>query len=370
MVAAMSDILRIHRFSIFDELTALEQDASSRTIPLPHAATQIAFHPSSKSVQLLISDVSGAVRLFDPYAMSISGQPYSAEPNDISTDINDARGRWIFTLSPPYVLGKSSAHRRKQILDAKWVMEGKAILVLLEDGEWGFWNLVGPPNPGKTVNDFAISGYLASGADTMPSSQPKNGAKLVPMTPNTRKAKADALFGTAPKAPGVAPRGGISVSMNNNRVRQQDESVIMWYNSDIYAISSLQTFWQRITSSSNNSFGSLHSPGLMHVRDVDTTHEMITSIDQFPSPSSSNTLGQFNTQRDLLVAAEHRFIILQDLRQKLPSQTLFQQTIGERPELRDQRVLDSGELDLLGVDRMLDSMAAEKNRSRRVGFAH
>lgn len=367
----MSDILRIHQFSIVDDLTALEQNGSSGMIPLPHAATQLVFHPSSKSAQLLIGDVSGAVRLFDPYGTSISGRLSSPNANDPSSEINESGGRWVFTLSPPYVLGMSSAHRHKHVLDAKWVMEGKAILVLLEDGEWGFWDLVGPPQTGKLINDFAISGYLASGADTTPSSQPKNGTKLAPMTPNTRKAKADALFGTAPKVPGVAPRGGISVSINNNRSHHQDESVVMWYNCDIYTIPNLQAFWQRNTNSSSNSLGSLHSPGLTHVRDINTAHEMITSISQFPSPpSSSNTLGQINTLRDLLVAAEHRCIILQDLRPLPPTQNLFQQAATERPESRDQRMLNSRELDLIGMDRMLDSMAAGDNRPRRVGFAH
>lgn len=68
-----------------------------------------------------------------------------------------------------------------------------------------------------------------------------------------------------------------------------------------------------------------------------------------------------NTQKDLLVSAEHRLIISQQLRS--PTKRLFQQALVERPANRDQQMLDVGEM-----DRMLDDMADE-NRPKRVGFA-
>ena len=75
-----------------------------------------------------------------------------------------------------------------------------------------------------------------------------------------------------------------------------------------------------------------------------------------------------NSSRNLLVSAEHRFIVLQHLRPPILSRDLLQQP-KERPVSRDQRMLDAGELDLGGMDRMLDSMAGD-GRTRRVGFAH
>ena len=74
-----------------------------------------------------------------------------------------------------------------------------------------------------------------------------------------------------------------------------------------------------------------------------------------------------NMQKDLLVSAEHRFVILQSLRPPVAARQLFQQP-AERPALQDQLMLDAGELDVGGMDRMLNSMAAD-GRTRRVGFA-
>lgn len=147
-----------------------------------------------------------------------------------------------------------------------------------------------------------------------------------------------------------------------------DESAILWYNAEVYSIPSLQAFWQRSTNGSGG-LGSLYAPGLTHITDVNLGSEAITSISQFAPNTPSTTSGPMNTQRDLLVSAEYRFIILQALRPSTPAKSLFQQALTERPASRDQRMLDAGDLDIGGMDRMLDSMADGDTRLRKVGFA-
>lgn len=102
-------------------------------------------------------------------------------------------------------------------------------------------------------------------------------------------------------------------------------------------------------------------------------NENITSISQFSAKVSSSGLGQMNTPRDFLISAEHRFIIHQSTRPPAASKGLFEKalaTAAAAPTDRDQRMLDAGELDVGGMDRMLDSMAnAGAARTRRVGFA-
>ena len=263
--------------------------------------------------------------------------------------------------------------QRKSILDARWALSGKALLVLLEDGEWGLWDIASA-STGKRVEEFAIRGFLGTAGHTEatePASKRKGSSKLAPMTPNTRQAKAEQLFSGAPKIPGVAPQGGISISAHHNRTGPGDESAVLWYNSDIYSINSLQSFYQRSTSNSGG-LGSLYSPGLTHITDVKLFSESITSISQFSSKSSSAGIGQMNTQRDLLISAEYRAIMLHALRTTTPSRQLFQQQLAERqPVDRDQRMLDAGVLDIDGMDRMLDNMAgdAPAPTGRRVGFA-
>ncbi|KAF2770929.1 hypothetical protein EJ03DRAFT_349956 [Teratosphaeria nubilosa] len=370
LVAAVFDTLRIYQFSMFDELTALEQDASSRIVTLTHPATQVLFHPSSKATQMLITDISGTVRLYEPYASaSPARRPSSSGSGSLDAAPGEALGKWTFALHTSFALNKSGVTQRKRLLDAKWVLSGNAVLVLLDDGEWGVWDVSGSS---KTFGEFALRGYLGSSAaaDTGAPVQSKKSTRLAPMTPNTRKAKAEVLFSGTPKLPGAAARGGISVATSNSRLGSQDESILMWYNSDIYSIPSLQTFWQRATNNTN-SFGSLHSPGLAHITDINLINENITSISQFAPPTSANAFGQMNTQRDLLVSAEHRFVILQSTRPPTPSRLLFQQAAApQQPASRDQIMLDSGEAGLGEINRMLDRMDPEVTRPRRVGFAH
>ena len=260
-------------------------------------------------------------------------------------------------------------HHRK-ILDAKWILAGKGILALLEDGQWGIWEAAGSTKAGRSVESFAVEGFLgptATHESAEPSRPLKGSSKLAPMTPNTRKAKAEQLFTGAAKVPGTAARGGVSVSPISSYTGQSDESIAMWYNSDVYSITSIQQFWQRSTTS-GGSIGSLYSPGLAHLTDIDIMNENITSIAHFANKSSSAGIGQMNTQRDLLISAEYQAIVQQTIQPPTPARQLFQ--AAERPANQDQQMLDAGNLDLDGMDRMLDNITSGiQPVARKVGFA-
>ncbi|TKA53135.1 hypothetical protein B0A55_12898 [Friedmanniomyces simplex] len=393
LAAAVSDTLHFYRFAIFDDLTNVSQDAQTRTVYLPYSARNLAFHPSASSTAILLSDKSGAVRIYDPFPPAADGETdtmLDGEEHSISSS-----GKWLFTFLTSYSSTNGAISRRKQVLDAAWTLNGKAILTLLEDGEWSIHSLSPSAHTTTTTNpsDPVLRGYLGAASTTTGDStrQPKTSSRLAPMTPNTRKAKAETFFavgGPAAKAPGAAAQGGISVVTSSLRAAgQTDESVILWYNREIYSIPSLQTFWQRSTTGKNGGgsggggMGSLYALGLTHISDVNLVNEGVTSISQFAPTAASSGVGQMNTQRDLLVAGEHRLVVLQTLRPAVPARALFQQatanasttgTGAERPAAadRDQRMLDAGHLDLGGMDRLLEGMAGgETSRPRRVGFA-
>ncbi|KAK4549062.1 hypothetical protein LTR36_007518 [Oleoguttula mirabilis] len=372
LVTAVSGKLEICRFSIFDKLTTLNQDVQQHSVPLPHLVKSISFHPSPSSTQLLISDVSGAVRTYDPYSpATLSTRPSSADSALEGANLQGQLGKWVMAFHSSFADGKAGMARRKHVLDAKWILNGKAILALLADGEWGIWDISGASQAGKNAECFVLSGFLgASTASELaePGKQRRGMSKLAPMTPNTRKAKAEVLFSGPPKVSGAASRGGVSIATSSSRTGQSEESVVLWYNGEVYSIPSLQAFWQRSTNSSGG-LGSLYSPGLTHITDINLANEGITSISQFTSATPGTNFGQMNTQRDWLVSTEHRFIILQTLRPSTPAKALFQQAVAERPPSHDQRMLDAGDLDLGGMDRMLDSMANGDARPRKVGFA-
>ncbi|GIZ38610.1 hypothetical protein CKM354_000202200 [Cercospora kikuchii] len=380
-IASVSRVLQIWSLEVTgDVILALSDNKLLRRAPLPAIGRKVRFHPSPRLSQVLVTDTSGAARIYDPYASTAPRRRPGSSDSMLSNPTTPAgTGKWVMAYLTPFHADEKHAHasaafaQRKSILDARWALSGKAILVLLEDGEWGLWDIASA-STGKRVEEFAIRGFLGTAGHTEaaePASKRKGSSKLAPMTPNTRQAKAEQLFSGAPKIPGVAPQGGISISAHHNRTGPGDESAVLWYNSDIYSINSLQSFYQRSTSSSGG-LGSLYSPGLTHITDVKLFSENITSISQFSSKSSSAGIGQMNTQRDLLISAEYRAIILQALRTTTPSRQLFQQQLAERqPVDRDQRMLDAGVLDIDGMDRMLDNMAgdAPAPTGRRVGFA-
>ena len=372
LVAVASRSLTIWTIPIIDgELTTTENLQLMKT-PLPSTAIKLSFHPSSRATQLLLADESGTVRIYDVHASKASSmQPTS---HDSAQSANVAPGARTRTYQTAFQSPGAAPNvpvalaRRKQILSASWVLAGKAIFVLLEDGEWGIWDFTSSSQSNNKQDDFIIRGFLGSTTSTESTDQakPKRGlTKLAPMTPNTRKAKAEDLFHGIPKVPGAASRGGISVASSIPRPRGVDESVIIWYDGGVYAITSMQSFWQRSVSGGGG-FGSLYSPGLTHLSDINLMNENITAISQF-NPNSS-TLEQMSLQRDLVISAEHRLVILQSLRPQTLSRVLFEKT-AERPTSRDQKMLDAGQLDIGGMDRMLDSMTTGDNRVRRVGFA-
>ena len=372
LVASVSLALTIWRISTNPGSIVQTPESAQPILNTVVSASSVLFNNSPRSSQLLLADRSGAVRIYDLSSARTAARPSSRDSTSAATP-GEETGRWLMAYHTPFHSPKDgqALARRKKILDAAWVLGGRAIFALLEDGEWGIWDFSGAIQSNKNVEGFAIHGFLSqsSAGDVADTSKQKRGAsKLAPMTPNTRKAKAEGLFAETPRAPTLAPAGGISISTSVNRSGQAEESVMLWHGIDIYSINSMQTFWQRSTTNTSGGFGSLYTPGLTHLSDVNLMNENITSILQFASRSTTSALGQMNTTRDVLVSAEHRFIILQNLRPSVAANN-FSQQAAERPTSRDQQMLDAGELDLGGMDRMLDSMAGD-GRARRVGFAH
>lgn len=359
LIAAASSTLDVWILDVGATAVKKRRSPSITSVNLAARGSSISFHPSSRSTQLLLSDAAGAVRIYDPLALE--------------TADGQRTGKWLMSNLSPFNASATSSHalaRRKRVLDCAWVLGGRGILALLEDGEWGIWETSGPPRPGKGVGDFAMSGFIGSSSgEVVEPARSKKQSKLAPMTPNTRKTKSESLFGNTPKMSSAIVTGGMRVNHIPAKSGQRDESVVIWYCGEIYSIASLQSYWQRSTSNSG-SFGSLYAPGMAHIPDVNLCNESITSVSQLVNNSQQSAFGQMNTQRDLVVSAEHRLIVTHTMRPPVPTRQLFQQA-NDRPVSRDrdQRMLDAGDLDLGGLNRMLDGRT-EDTRPRKVGFAH
>ena len=372
LLAAAFAKLDVYRLFVSDDRSFPIGILNQQSWHLPHPASQVAFHPTSNSTQLLISDVSGAVRLFDPAASSTPASRPTSSTSELANEDSaedGPLGRWLMTYFAPFTSSNPALPRRSRLLDAKWVLNGRAVLVLLQDGEWGVWDVSGPFQAGKLPQDFILRGHLGASVSAEPTKPTKASSKLAPMTPNTRKAKSENFFAAPAKEFVAAVKGGIRVTPSGARAGQvPDESIMLWHGDQIYIIPSMQAFQQRSTTGNSANLGSLYSPGITHVTDIDLQNESITSISHFGIKATSSGLGQLN-QRDLLVSTEYRLIISQSARSTTATTILFEPASAIRPNDIDQRMLDAGDLELDGMDRMLDNMANGNARPRRVGFA-
>ncbi|KAK7519942.1 hypothetical protein IWZ03DRAFT_125557 [Phyllosticta citriasiana] len=339
---------------------------------LPTPATHISFtparFPSRRHLHLLVADGKGFVKIYNPLAAP-RARPRSARPG--ITQVKKS-GAWIASFSTGFESVKDqTAHpglaQRKRILDAKWASDGRSIVVLLADGEWGAWDVDGSgPGSSKTLN-FALRGHISiseqkstSSAPMVPSKTGSRGLALAPMTPNTRRHREESLFyGPVTSATSDIPRGGISVASSINKSSgQSEDALILWYGDDVFRIPNFQQFWQRNSGSSSSS-GSLYGPGLTRVESITLNGEPINGVEQF---AREGTAARMGVPRDLLIAGSTRLLfVVHATPQTKTSGGLF----ADRHVSVDNQLLKRGELDLGGMDRILNGMSGEAAPANR-----
>ena len=396
----VTGILRVNRVEISsDHHLGLAAQAPYQTVYLSVPALDISFNPtlfpSGRHSQLLISDVKGTVRVYDPLRLS-RHQPHSSRPG--SANDSPKLGSWLASFPTPLPAQNSNPTallKRKNILACSWVLRGRAIIVLLEDGEWGVWNLQSAEqsrnvrlrggNAGTLT--FALRGFIGT---TTPSSNPqpadrkaRGSRALAPMTPNTRKSKQEKLFSGLNTISHSGPlKGGILVDSTISQ-RSSEENVLLWYGNEIYTIPSFQAFWSR--SSERGSSGFLHGSGVTRIEGLDTYNERILNAQYLPSNSTQRP----GSSPGLLVASETRLLIqsvtqrpdvekAMQLFRKEEEDALRQEGTNVAEKNADMHMLVHGDLDLDGVERLLEGLGNSRQEpsptemvsgGRRVGFA-
>ena len=372
LVAASNSTLSVWNVNVEAGSIAKAEILPCLSLALPVPGVQLAFHPSSRSCFFFVRDSWSAVRIFEPlFAESSSRQTeFATTTSALAGSSGPEKGKWIMSYLPPFVSTPKDSPgiaSRKRMVCCAWVLNGRAILSLLENGEWGIWDVFASRGERRGSAEFAVRGYLGSSASEVTESvkQKKTATKLAPMTPSTRKVKAETLFRGTSKATGDATNGGISVATIQSRSGQIDEHVVVWCGAEVYAIPSMHAFWQRSTNGGDG-FGSLYAPGLAHIPGLNLMNENITSISVFPEAKNTAPFRHMNVRRDLLVSTEQRLLISQHMAPPLATKP-FQQ-IDDRPAPNHISALDRGDLDFDRLNRLLGSGAADA-RTRKVGFA-
>ncbi|KAF1839670.1 hypothetical protein BDW02DRAFT_5730 [Decorospora gaudefroyi] len=370
--AELGGLLKIFRFELSETALKISHPiAPYKTLTLRKPASRIAFntaqYPKRRHAQILITDSTGTARIYDPFA--------SRSRNRRSSGARNETGAFVATFVSPFesvkniTLTPAVLASRKPIIDAAWASDGRHVLALLADGEWGVWDVDrSGPSPPADPSTFSLRGFVGTaekedGPDGASSPKRDSRNSLAPMTPNTRRRKEKTLFqGSSPNS-AIATRGGVSVfSTPSANGAASEDSVIIWYGSEMNRIADLAKFWARTASASNGS--SLPGPGLQ-VQDVALYGEAINSISQFESTTQASRMA---VARDTLIAAEHRLIITASTTQPLgrDSNAMFarEQVEDEAGKRTDRALLTRGELDIGGMDRMLQNMEGSRNISK------
>ncbi|KAI8939653.1 hypothetical protein NX059_003410 [Plenodomus lindquistii] len=362
--AELGGLLKIWRFELTESSVNVAYPvAPYRTLHLRKPASRIAFntaqYPIQRHSQLLVTDTAGLARIYDPFAPPSQRRRASRAQSESGSFV--ATFRSTFESVKNLTLTPAVLAKRKAILDAAWTSNGHHILALLADGEWGVWDVDrSGPSPPADPSAFSLHGYVGTSdkdSSISGASSPKRGGRsmLAPMTPNTRRRKEETLFQGISSGSSAATRGGVSVaSTPSTNGEASEESVLIWFGHEVHRIADLAKFWARTVSASNGT--SLSGPGLQ-VQDVSLLGEAITSVSQFETTTQASRMA---IARDALISAEHRLIITASTSQPLGRDlnAMFAKEQQEEALTRkvDQALLSRGELDLGGMDRLLEGM--------------
>ncbi|KAL9625104.1 MAG: hypothetical protein Q9160_000833 [Pyrenula sp. 1 TL-2023] len=362
-------------------------------------------YPAEQHSNLLVLYPSGSVKLYQCFQTLNARNPRSRRGSTTTTDSSTSRtsrqglnGRFTFLLHSPFLESGQSCPRRERILDSSWVLGGRGIIALLESGKWGVCDIEGvgssfesgsqnlfqdPANPsgitGAALTNFSLTGKILPETEAgppQPDQQEVKPSTLAPKTPNTRKIQSEVLFkGHASKslASSEYVRGIISVAQNVDLDSPRsnsppDESILLAYGEHNVAIPSLSAFW-RARKSERGTLDSSLSSRLVTVSKVRllSGHQVdIAHLSKSKRSLNRHSILNGNFSRseppEVLVAFSRRIVFLvrplkeathteADKSHSSKIRKSFSDTLNE-----DQMLLDHGELDIEGMDRVLQGM--------------
>lgn len=374
-----SGVLLLHRIPILDgagqNYQLSEEDLVSQRRLLPAPALTIAFnpsmYPSTRHSTLLVAFHSGCVKLYSCFSVKKTGPPRRASMPQEDYETTEIEGRWLISLYPGFEQGPGLP-RRKTIIDADWVLGGRAVMVLLVDGEWGVWDIEGA-GPGTTkgpllrqssmqgVTGGSLTVYAVSGRIMTPmsSSQSQSEAdqrpRFAPMTPSTKRVREDTLLKGSMSTASPSLRGEISVFQTNSaQDALPDESILLRHGCQSAVIPSLLSLW-RSAVRATGTFDASNRCRVSPFQDVNLMGENLQAIGHLLAPARRSRAAE-RQSFDVLVAAEHQIMILAP-RLTASAEALTHQTAEKATTETDQMMLRRGELDVEGMGRLLNGMA-------------
>jgi len=364
--------------------------------------------PAERHSNLLLAlPEAGCVKIYQvfPPATSGRGRRGSAATGESSSTPHSARvasghnGRLLLTLYPAFAPqgDLDACFRRKKVLDASWVLDGRAIITLLGDGEWGIWDIegAGPASTnaasnllrsqtnvsgiqGGSLSKFAISSSVAAkdSARRPPSSKARSTQphELAPMTPHTRRVRSEDLFqgqgqqsDISSRQEAASIRGAVYVfehppSSSHSAMKHINESVVLTYGTTNTLIPNITSFW-RSQIAGRGSFDTASDSRSIVLPTLRLGGEMQHSLALLEGSFPTKT-GLFSSNGGI-----PNFLIATDTRILLSMAPVYEPTIMRSTtessfsnSNKDQALLTSGDLDVDGMDRILDDMTTSATK--------
>ena len=343
-------MLLIHQVQIQgDKLVAVGSANKAfrrESVRAPLSSASITFntapHQAERHTSLLmtIPDIS-CVKVYQVFARDSSKRRGSAATLDsVSTSrsayTSSIGGKFTATLLPSFHTENGSDARRKRPLDAKWISSGRAILVLLEDGQFGIWDLeaVGPPTETVLKNQGHAAGISGGGTTKLAAS-----GFLYSLRDGPKN------FNTGTVSIGPSPAG------------DNDEAVILSVGGVTKFIPSVATWWR----SKSSGKGSLQpNDRLVTLPAIGNAVDDTKSLELLPDSSPERSGPSSDPTCSFLVATSSQLILYVS-----PLDGPSNPEQQSRPETAEQSLLLSGNLDLDDVDRYLDGMQRSRPQSQQ-----
>lgn len=350
---------------------------------LPAPAKKISFNPSSypslRHSSLLVAFHSGCVKIYSCFSVRPTKISRRGSISKSGVETTELEGKWLISFYPGFQKSPSGTMRRKTIVDAEWVLGGRAVIVLLADGEWGVWDIEGA-GPGSVkgplerqssvegVAGGSLTAYSVSGRILNPFPGSKASLegttveprpKFAPMTPSTKRTREDTfLKGSHGNSSSPSASGEISVfQTNSSRDPMPDESVLFRHGDQGAVIPSLLSLWRNAIKTTGT-FDASNRCRVSTIQDVYLFGEKFKRVGYIPTASRRNR-EIHRRPFDVLVTAERRIIILapklsEPEADRAPAPAMAEVTPMETDQLRLRR----GELDVDGMDRLLSGMVS------------
>jgi hypothetical protein len=395
--AESSGLLLVHRIPIIEEadrgevLYQFSDDIDTKRRYLPTPAQNIAFNPSSypspRHSSLLVAFNSGCVKVYSCFSMKRSKASRRSSSPQSDFETSETEGKWLISLYPGFEQSASGIPRRKNIIYADWVLGGRAIMVLMADGEWGVWDIegAGPGSmkgplqrqssvqgvTGGSLTAFSVSGRILS---PLSGNRPEVGGptaeqrpRFAPLTPHTKRVREDTLLKGATVGSSIPSLcGEISVYQTNSyRDALPDESILLRHGNQSAVIPSLLSLWRNAVKATGT-FDASNRCRVSAIQNITLMGEHLKGIGHLPA-AFRHTRQAEGGVFDILLTAEHRIIILAPRLAEPAESSEPRRSINDTPTAEaDQLMLRRGELDVEGMDRLLSGMASG-NQSLRMG---